>query len=263
MDPIVSLQGRTIVVTGAGQGIGKGIVELAIELGANVVAVDLNGQTLDAAVSPLPQARVLAVQGSVADPAVADRAVTEAVAKFGAVHGLVNNAGIIRPAMIDKMTDQQWQEVIDVHLTGSFYWMRATGRHMVERSKGGERTGGSIVNISSDAGRKGSIGQINYAAAKAGMLGMTMTTARELAPLLRKAARMDCVSALRLRAAIDWTAANREVAGVAFVALYVVATVAFVPGLPLTLAAGAIFGLAQGFAAVLLGEASRDGAGSH
>jgi len=91
----------------------------------------------------------------------------------------VNNAGIIRPAMIDKMTDQQWQEVIDVHLTGSFYWMRATGRHMVERSKGGERTGGSIVNISSDAGRKGSIGQINYAAAKAGMLGMTMTAARE------------------------------------------------------------------------------------
>jgi len=182
VDPIVSLQGRTIVVTGAGQGIGKGIVELAIELGANVVAVDLNGQTLDAAVSPLPQARVLAVQGSVADPAVADRAVTEAVAKFGAVHGLVNNAGIIRPAMIDKMTDQQWQEVIDVHLTGSFYWMRATGRHMVERSKGGERTGGSIVNISSEAGRRGSIGQINYAAAKAGMLGMARTWALELAP---------------------------------------------------------------------------------
>ena len=184
MDPIVSLQGRTIVVTGAGQGIGKGIVELAIELGANVVAVDLNGQTLDAAVSPLPQARVLAVQGSVADPAVADRAVTEAVAKFGAVHGLVNNAGIIRPAMIDKMTDQQWQEVIDVHLTGSFYWMRATGRHMVERSKGGERTGGSIVNISSDAGRKGSIGQINYAAAKAGMLANILMTGTMIAVLV-------------------------------------------------------------------------------
>ena len=179
MDPIVSLQGRTIVVTGAGQGIGKGIVELAIELGANVVAVDLNGQTLDAAVSPLPQARVLAVQGSVADPAVADRAVTEAVAKFGAVHGLVNNAGIIRPAMIDKMTDQQWQEVIDVHLTGSFHWTQAVGRHMLERVRAGDTTGGSIVNISSDAGRKGSIGQINYAAAKAGMLGMTMTAARE------------------------------------------------------------------------------------
>jgi NAD(P)-dependent dehydrogenase (short-subunit alcohol dehydrogenase family) len=88
VDPIVSLQGRTIVVTGAGQGIGKGIVELAIELGANVVAVDLNGQTLDAAVSPLPQARVLAVQGSVADPAVADRAVADAVGAVASARGV-------------------------------------------------------------------------------------------------------------------------------------------------------------------------------
>ena len=179
MNPIVSLQDRTIVVTGAGQGIGQGIVELAIELGANVVAVDLNGETLQAVLAPLPQQRVLAVQGSVADPAVADRAVADALAKFGAVHGLVNNAGIIRPAMIEKMTDTQWQEVIDVHLTGSFYWMRAVGKHMIERAKGGDTGGGSVVNISSDAGRKGSIGQINYAAAKAGMLGMTMTAARE------------------------------------------------------------------------------------
>lgn len=179
MDSIVSLEGRTIFVTGAGQGIGKGAVELAIELGANVVGVDLNGESLEAALAPLPRERVLAVQGSVADPAVADRAVADALARFGAVHGLVNNAGIIRPAMIEKMTDRQWQEVIDVHLTGSFYWMRAVGRHMVERAKGGDGSGGSIVNISSDAGRKGAIGQINYAAAKAGLLGMTMTAARE------------------------------------------------------------------------------------
>jgi 3-oxoacyl-[acyl-carrier protein] reductase len=179
VDPIVSLQGRTIVVTGAGQGIGRGIVELAAQLGANVVAVDLNGQTLAETVASLPSERVLAVQGSVVDPALADQAVADACAKFGAVHGLVNNAGIIRPAMIEKMTDRQWQEVIDVHLTGSFYWTRAVGRHMVERAKGGDKSGGAIVNISSDAGRKGSIGQINYAAAKAGLLGMTMTAARE------------------------------------------------------------------------------------
>jgi 3-oxoacyl-[acyl-carrier protein] reductase len=179
MDPIVNLQGRTIVVTGAAQGIGKAVVELALGLGANVAAVDLNGETLGAALASLPADRVLAVQGSVADPAVADRAVADALAKFGAIHGLVNNAGIVRPAMIDKMTDAQWRDVIDVHLSGSFYWTRAVGRHMIERAKGGDRTGGAVVNISSDAGRKGSIGQINYAAAKAGMLGMTMTAARE------------------------------------------------------------------------------------
>jgi 3-oxoacyl-[acyl-carrier protein] reductase len=179
MTPIVSLEGRTLVVTGAGQGIGKAIVELGIDLGANVVAVDLNAETLNAALAPLPAGRVQAVVGSVTDPELARRTVVEAVARFGGVHGLVNNAGIIRPAMIEKMTPQQWQEVIDVHLTGTFYWLQAVGKHMIERAKGGDTSGGAIVNISSDAGRKGSIGQINYAAAKAGMLGVTMTAARE------------------------------------------------------------------------------------
>jgi len=179
MAPIVSLAGRTIVVTGAGQGIGKALVEMVIELGGNAVAVDLNAETLGAVVAAQPADRVLAVQGSVSDSALAIRAVAEGVARFGAVHGLVNNAGIIRPAMIEKMTDQQWQDVIDVHLTCSFYWTRAVGQHMLERVKAGDKSGGSIVNISSDAGRKGAMGQINYAAAKAGMLAMSMTIARE------------------------------------------------------------------------------------
>jgi 3-oxoacyl-[acyl-carrier protein] reductase len=177
--PLVSLAGRTIVVTGAGQGIGKAIVELVVELGGNAVALDMNGATLAAALETLPKAQVLGVVGSVTDAALAAQAVEDAVARFGAVHGLVNNAGITRPAMIDKMSAQQWQEVIDVHLTGSFYWTQAVGRHMLQRAKGGDGSGGSIVNISSDAGRKGSIGQINYAAAKAGMMGMTMTAALE------------------------------------------------------------------------------------
>lgn len=179
MTPIVSLEGRTLIVTGAGQGIGKAIAELGIELGANIVAVDLNADTLKAALAPLPSARVQAVVGSVTDPELARRTVVEAVARFGGVHGPVNNAGIIRPAMIEKMAPQQWQEVVDVHLTGTFYWLQAVGKHMIERAKGGDTSGGAIVNISSDAGRKGSIGQINYAAAKAGMLGVTMTAARE------------------------------------------------------------------------------------
>lgn len=179
MDPIVSLKDRTIVVTGAAQGIGKAVAELGIELGANIVALDLNGDGLKAALAALPAERVLAVAGSVTDAALAARTVDEAVARFGAVHGLVNNAGITRPAMIDKMSAQQWQEVIDVHLTGSFYWTQAVGRHMLSRVKDGDKTGGAVVNISSDAGRKGSIGQINYAAAKAGLMAMTMTAARE------------------------------------------------------------------------------------
>ena len=129
--------------------------------------------------SALPANRVQQVVGSVTDADLAARAVAEAVERFGGVHGLVNNAGITRPAMIEKMTPQQWQEVIDVHLTGTFYWLQAVGRHMVARAKAGDTSGGAIVNISSDAGRKGSIGQVNYAAAKAGMLGVTMTAARE------------------------------------------------------------------------------------
>jgi 3-oxoacyl-[acyl-carrier protein] reductase len=179
MNPLVSLEGRTVVVTGAGQGIGRAVVELVLQLGGNAVAVDLNAETLQAATAPLPQARVLTVVGCVADAELASSAVEQAVGRFGAVHGLVNNAGIIRPAMIEKMTAKEWQDVIDVHLTGTFFWTQAVGRHMVARSKGGDASGGSIVNISSDAGRKGSIGQVNYAAAKAGMLGVTMSAARE------------------------------------------------------------------------------------
>ncbi|WP_208513462.1 SDR family NAD(P)-dependent oxidoreductase [Variovorax paradoxus] len=179
MQNLVNLEGRTIVVTGAGQGIGKAIATLAVELGGNVVALDLNPDTLAMAMSALPAGRVQQVVGSVTDAELAARAVAEAVERFGGVHGLVNNAGITRPAMIEKMTPQQWQEVIDVHLTGTFYWLQAVGRHMVARAKAGDSSGGAIVNISSDAGRKGSIGQVNYAAAKAGMLGVTMTAARE------------------------------------------------------------------------------------
>ncbi|MFT3820844.1 MAG: SDR family NAD(P)-dependent oxidoreductase [Rubrivivax sp.] len=176
---LVSLSGRTVVVTGAGQGIGRAITELVVGLGGNAVALDLNGDTLAAALESLPKAQVQGVVGSVTDAALAAQAVADAVARFGAVHGLVNNAGITRPAMIEKMTAEQWQQVIDVHLTGSFHWTQAVGRHMLQRVKGGDASGGAIVNISSDAGRKGSIGQINYAAAKAGLLGMTMTAARE------------------------------------------------------------------------------------
>lgn len=179
MRNIVSLEGRTIVVTGAAQGIGRATIDLARELGANAVAVDLNAEALDT--YDTADGHLLTLHGSVSDEAFVTDAVGRIVERFGAIHGLVNNAGITRPAMIDKMTAAQWSAVLDVHLTGSFLWTRAVGRTMLERAKGGEAHAGAIVNISSDAGRAGAMGQINYAAAKSGLLGMTMTAAKEWA----------------------------------------------------------------------------------
>lgn len=175
----MSLEGKSIIVTGAGQGIGKCIAEMCLDLGANVGIVEFNEQTAKEFADTHDKNRVLAVQGSVADPKCAPAVVEAMINKFGAVHGLVNNAGVVRAAMIDKMSSATWQEVIDVHLTGSFYFLQAVGRHMIERAKAGDKAPGAIVNISSDAGRRGSVGQINYGAAKAGVLGLTMSAARE------------------------------------------------------------------------------------
>jgi 3-oxoacyl-[acyl-carrier protein] reductase len=83
--------------------------------------------------------------------------------------------------MIKKLTPKNWQAVIDVNMTGTLYFLQAVGVHMLARAEAGDATPGAIVNISSDAGRRGSLGQINYAAAKAGVLGMTMSAAREWA----------------------------------------------------------------------------------
>jgi 3-oxoacyl-[acyl-carrier protein] reductase len=83
--------------------------------------------------------------------------------------------------MMEKMNLEQWNQVIDVHLTGAFLCSQAVGRHMIERAKAGDPNPGAIVNVSSDAGVQGSIGQVNYCTAKAGVIGMTMATAREWA----------------------------------------------------------------------------------
>lgn len=179
MRNLVSLEGRVVVVTGAAQGIGRAIVDLARDLGACVAAIDLNAEAL--ATYDTGDGTLMTLVGNVADEAFVDEAVAGIVSRFGAIHGLVNNAGVTRPALIEKMTRPQWDSVIDVHLTGSFLWTRAVGRTMLERAKAGAAATGSIVNISSDAGRAGAMGQINYAAAKAGLLGMTMTSAKEWA----------------------------------------------------------------------------------
>ena len=177
----MSLEGHNVIVTGAGQGIGEAIARLVVELGGKVIAVDMQGDKVNALAESLGAARAEAHVGSVADVNFVQGMVDRVVQKHGAIHGLVNNAGIVRAAMINKMSAANWQEVIDVNLSGVFYCLQAVGRHMYERAEAGDTSPAAIVNISSDAGRRGTIGQINYGAAKSGVLGITMSAAREWA----------------------------------------------------------------------------------
>lgn len=180
MQGLGSLENKVIIVTGSAQGIGAALVDKIISLGGRAVAVDLNGDKLREAMAKHGD-KVLPLAGDVADPDFVAESVEKAVSHFGAIHGLCNNAGITRTAMIEKMSLDQWNQVLNVHLTGAFLWTKAVGIHMIERFKAGDKTPGAIVNHSSVAGLKGSIGQINYSAAKSGQLGMTMATAREFA----------------------------------------------------------------------------------
>ncbi len=174
----MTLEGHNVLVTGAGQGIGEGVARLVVELGGKVILNDMQGDAVNALADELGDSAVAYV-GSVADPGFVQDMVEQAVKSHGAIHGLVNNAGIVRAAMATKMPIETWQQVIDVNLSGVFYCLQAVGRHMNERYKDGDRSPSSIVNISSDAGRRGTIGQINYGAAKSGVMGLTMSAARE------------------------------------------------------------------------------------
>ncbi len=167
-----------MLVTGAGQGIGQATAELAVELGAKVALVDLNGDAVHQVADSLGE-NAKAYVGSVAEPGFVQDMVADVVRDFGAIHGLMNNAGLVRAAMIHTMPVETWQQVIDVNLTGVFLCLQAVGRHLMERVKDGDEAPGSIVNVSSIAGRRGTIGQINYGAAKSGVLGITMSAARE------------------------------------------------------------------------------------
>ena len=177
----MSLEGMNVIVTGAGQGIGRAIAEHVLRLGGNVTAIDLNEDTLGTLRGTASDDRLLTVGGDVTHPDFAPAVVARSVERFGKVHGLVNNAGITKPATIDKMTIASWKQVLDVNLTGSFLFLQAVGRHLIERAKAGDKPPGAIVNVSSDAGRRGTVGQINYGASKTAVLGLTMSAAREWA----------------------------------------------------------------------------------
>jgi len=167
--------GRTAFVTGGSRGIGKGIVELFAEEGAKVAIIDLNEEALSETAKELREKgyEVYTKVANVVDAEQVEAAAKEINDTFGSIDILVNNAGVIRDNLLFKMTDSDWQMVMDVHLKGSFNAARAVQKYMVEKKYG------RIINISSTSAL-GNRGQANYAAAKAGLQGFTKTLAIEL-----------------------------------------------------------------------------------
>ncbi|MHA3022875.1 3-oxoacyl-ACP reductase FabG [Mycobacterium sp. BMJ-28] len=172
------LDGRTAVITGGAQGIGYAIAQRFIAEGARVVLGDLNLDATHAAVATLGGTDVAhAVRADVTDAAEVQALVAAAVDTFGGLDIMVNNAGITRDATMRKMTEEQFDQVIDVHLKGCWNGTRLAANVMREAKSG------AIINISSISGKVGLIGQTNYSAAKAGIVGLTKAAAKEVAHL--------------------------------------------------------------------------------
>lgn len=174
---------EVVVITGSGRGIGKSVAMKLAENGAKLVINDVDEEVAAEVVKEIHQNGGMAVAaiGSVANPDDANVLVETALSQFGTVHTLINNAAVTRTAMIDKMTDEQWDLVVDVGLKGAFNCIRAVAPIFKERAKANPEafSNGRIINVTSTAGMTGTIGQINYGAAKAGVIGLTMSTARE------------------------------------------------------------------------------------
>lgn len=173
---MISLTNKVAVVTGSARGLGKGIAEKLASLGAHVVISDIDEKGLKQTAAEF-KAKGYLVDYQTADVANREQAenlINYAIETGGKLDILVNNAGINRDAMLHKMTMEQWDSVISVNLTGVFNCLQPAAQHMRERQYG------RIINISS-ASWLGNIGQGNYAAAKAGVVGLTKTAARELA----------------------------------------------------------------------------------
>jgi 3-oxoacyl-[acyl-carrier protein] reductase len=170
----LGLAGKTAIVTGAGNGIGAATTERLSAEGANVVVCDINQDAAEAHAAKLREggANALAVKANVTDAADVTAMVDKTVAQFGGVDILVNNAGLTRDMRITKMTEADWDIVVDVILKGSFLCTRAVMPHMTEKKWG------RIVNISSRA-HLGNPGQANYSAAKAGIIGFTRAMSME------------------------------------------------------------------------------------
>jgi 3-oxoacyl-[acyl-carrier protein] reductase len=174
----MKLEGKNAVVTGGGRGVGRAIsIDFAKE-GANVVVnYASNNKAADEVVGIIKSMgrKAVAVQGDVAKKEDAQKIIDTCVENFGSIHILVNNAGISKPSMMHKMSVETWDEVVNIQMRGPFLCIQAASKYFMQQNYG------RIVNVTSVAGIVGTIGQINYAAAKGGVITLTKSAARELA----------------------------------------------------------------------------------
>ncbi len=191
------MQGKVLVVTGAGRGIGREMAILGAKEGASVVVNDLGTATDgEGGASQTPAEEVVEVITkaggkaianfeSVADPKAAENIVNAAVDKFGRIDAVINNAGILRDRIFHRMSVMDWEQVINVHLNGSFYVSRAAANHFKEQESG------AFVHFTSTSGLVGNFGQANYSAAKLGIVGLSKSIALDMQ---RFNVRSNCVS---------------------------------------------------------------------
>ncbi len=185
------LAGRVVLITGAGRGLGRAHALACAALGARIVVNDFGGSRDGVGASSGPADEVVAEiraaggeavahAGNVAEPEDAASMVALALDRFGELHALVNNAGILRDRSLLNLTIDEWTQVVDVHLRGTFVMTQAAGRYWRDQAKAGTPIAARIVNTSSGSGLFGNFGQANYSAAKGGIASLTATTAIEL-----------------------------------------------------------------------------------
>ncbi|MBW1923702.1 MAG: SDR family oxidoreductase [Deltaproteobacteria bacterium] len=179
------LKDRVAIITGSGRGIGQAAAKLFAREGAKVVVSDIDQEPADATVEEIKAAggEAIAYVGDATAEGFADGIVKAAADTWGAIHIIVNNAGYTWDGVIQKMTDKQWQAMLDIHVTAPFRIIRAAAPYFRDAAKKemaeGKSVARKIVNISSMAGTSGNAGQVNYSAAKAAILGLTRTMAKE------------------------------------------------------------------------------------
>jgi len=175
-------ENRTVIVTGAGGGLGKSYAKALAAAGANVVVNDINEATSAATVAEIEAAggTARADNSDITDHEQSGRVVQSAIETFGDIHGVVNNAGICRDRMFASLNPEDWDAVMAVHLKGHYCIANHAARYWRQQSKDGLEVSGRIINTSSGAGLLGSVGQSNYSAAKGGILSLTLVQAAEL-----------------------------------------------------------------------------------